>query len=217
VVRKGEPWERPAGGPPEVAVQGGDADLAAAVGDHPGARIAFDPAADSDLARALGLAPGTGSLELPLDAMRVSIDGTQHPAVNMVVLGTPPDRLGPLSSRIGVRVTIDGRPRYHGKAAGILVANGQHLRGADAVPRGHPGDGRLEVQAYAPTVGEARAVRDRLATGTHVPHPRIAEATGRRVEVELARPVRVEIDGVERGRARLVVVEVLPGAFSLVL
>jgi len=73
------------------------------------------------------------------------------------------------------------------------------------------------VQAYAPTVGESRAVRERLATGTHVPHPRIAQASGRRVEVELGRPSSVELDGVDRGRASFVVVEVVPGACSIVL
>lgn len=230
MVRKGEPWERAAAGPPEATVSGSDAELAAAVRQHlsgrgPGAepvRLAFDPAADSDLARALGLGWGPtdrvpGSLDLPLDAMTVTVDGVEQFAVNMVVLGSPPDRLGALTPRQGVTVTIDGRPAYDAKATTVLVANGQYLRGADAVPRGHPGDGRLEVQAYAPSVGEARAMRDRLATGTHVPHPHIAQATGRRVEIELTRPARLELDGVERGKATLVVVEVVPEAFSLVV
>ncbi|MFN8028619.1 MAG: hypothetical protein U0W40_20365 [Acidimicrobiia bacterium] len=222
MVRKGEPWERPATGPAETGVQGSDAELAAAARTHPGARLAFDPADDSDLARALGLGWGPadrvpGSLELPLDAMTVRADDAEHFAVNMVVLGTPPDRLGALSPRVATGITIDGRPTYDAKAISVLVANGQYLRGADAVPRGHPGDGRLEVQAYAPTVGEARAMRDRLATGTHVPHPRIAQAAGRRVEIRFARPVRLELDGVERGRATVVVVEVVPEAFSIVV
>jgi len=137
--------------------------------------------------------------------------------VNIVVLGSPPDRLGALTPRQGVTLTIDGRPSFAGKATTVLVANGQYLRGADAVPRGHPGDGRLEVQTYAPSVGEARAMRDRLATGTHVPHAHIAQATGRRIEIELSRPARLELDGVDRGTATLVVVEVVPEAFSLVL
>lgn len=230
MVRKGEPWERPAAGPPEATVSGGDAELAAAVRRHltgpgPGSgrvRLRFDPAPDSDLARALGLGWGPaervpGSLELPIDAMTVTVDGVEQFAVNMVVLGSPPDRLGALTPRQGVTVTIDGRPIYDAKATTVLVANGQYLRGADAVPRGHPGDGRLEVQAYAPSVGEARAMRDRIATGTHVPHPHIAQATGRRVEIELTRPARLELDGVERGKASLVVVEVVPEAFSLVI
>jgi hypothetical protein len=226
MVRKGEPWERPAAGPAETTVQGGDADLAAAVaarldGDA-GPRVAFEAADDSDLARALGLGWGTagrapGSLELPLDLMRVTIDGQEHFAVNMVVLATPPDQLGMISPRVGVHITVDGRPTYDAKAASVVVANGQYLRGADVVPRGHPGDGRLEIQAYAPTVGESRAVRDRVAIGTHVPHPRIAQATGRRVEIEVARAARVEIDGVERGRGTEVTVEVLPEAFSLIV
>jgi len=222
VIRKGEPWERPASGPPDAIVNGADADLAAAVRNHPGARVGFDPEPGSDLALALGLGWGAadrvpGSLELPIDGLRVTADGTEHFAVNMVVLGTPPDRLGALSSRIGTTVTIDGRPSYEGKATSVLVANGQYLRGADAVPRGHPGDGRLEVQAYCPSVAEARAMRDRLATGTHVPHPRIAQATGRRIEIEFARPARLELDGVELGRATVVVVEVVPEAFTLVV
>jgi hypothetical protein len=222
VVRKGEPWERPATGPPESRVAGTDAALAAAVRNHPGARVAFDPEPGSDLARAVGLGWGPaervpGSLELPIDGLRVTADGTEHFAVNMVVLGTPPDRLGALSSRITTTVTIDGRPSYAGKATGVLVANGQFLRGADAVPRGHPGDGRLEVQVYCPSVAEARAMRDRLATGTHVPHPHIAQATGRRIVIELARAARLELDGVELGRATVVVVEVVPEAFSLVV
>lgn len=224
-IHKGRPWERRATGPAEATVEGGDAELAAAVAAHPGGRLAFAPSAGSDFAGALGLGGRSenlegsvpGSLELPLDAMQVELDGTGQLAVNMLVLGTPPDRLGPLSARVAVRIAVDGRPSFDGKAATVVVANGQHLRGADVVPRGHPGDGRLEIQAYAPTVGEARAVRDRLATGTHLPHPRIAQATGRRVEVELGRPVRVELDGVELGRATVVVVEVLPEAFSLVI
>jgi len=129
MVRKGEPWERPAGGPPDTTVEGTDADLAAAALANPGMRIAFEPAADSDLARALGLGWGPservpGSLELPLDAMRVTIDGAEHPAVNMVVLGAPPDRLGIFSPRVAARVTIDGRPVYDGRATTVLVANG---------------------------------------------------------------------------------------------
>lgn len=229
-MRKGEPWERPAAGPPEATVSGSDAELADAVRRHltrPGAesgpvRLRFDPAPDSDLARALGLGWGPadrvpGSLELPIDAMTLTVDGVEEFAVNMVVLGSPPDRLGALTPRQGVTVTIDGRPVYDARATTVVVANGQYLRGADAVPRGHPGDGRLEVQAYSPSVGEARAMRDRLATGTHVPHPHIAQATGRRVEIELTRPARLELDGVERGKATLVVVEVVAEAFSLVV
>ena len=226
MVRKGEPWERPAGRPPEATVSGGDAELAAVVRQHltvrRGVRLAFDATPESDLARALGLGWGAadrvaGSLELPIDAMTVTVDGIEQCAVNIVVLGSPPDRLGALTPRQGVTLTIDGRPSFAGKATTVLVANGQYLRGADAVPRGHPGDGRLEVQTYAPSVGEARAMRDRLATGTHVPHAHIAQATGRRIEIELSRPARLELDGVDRGTATLVVVEVVPEAFSLVL
>ena len=63
-----------------------------------------------------------------------------------------------------------------------MVASGQYLRGIDVVPRGHPGDGRVEVQVYAVAAGERAGVRARLPQGVHLPHPDITQTTGRRVE-----------------------------------
>src|SRR5207248_7326005 len=93
VIEKGRPWERPAAGPAQWQVEGDDATLAAAVRDHPGARVGFHADPTSDLARALGLhAPGDGNLELALDALRVAADDRSLFAVNLVVVGTAPDR-----------------------------------------------------------------------------------------------------------------------------
>ena len=159
-----------------------------------------------------------GSIELPIDGLGVTADGTEHFAVNMVVLGTPPDRLGAMSSRIATTVTIDGRPSFAGKATSVLVANGQYLRGADAVPRGHPGDGRVEVQVYALRRAERRAMRARLAGGDHVPHPRIAQASGRRVMVRwdhLEAPL--EVDGRALANAGELEVLVRPGAVRVLI
>ena len=46
-------------------------------------------------------------------------------------------------------VTVDGRTVHDGPATSVVVANGQFSGTADLAPRGHPGDGRLEVQVYA--------------------------------------------------------------------
>ena len=97
----------------------------------------------------------------------------------MVVLGTPPDRVTPLA-RAPSTLADRARRSPSGSRAGRHdrgVAVGQWLRGLDVVPRGHPGDGRVEVQVY----GLRRArTRGRCVTAsppaTHVPHPRIRDA-----------------------------------------
>ena len=121
---------------------------------------------------------------------------------------------GPPAPRITVRV--DGRAWFSGRATTVVVANGQFLRGNDLVPRGHPGDGWAEVQVYtlAPRRG---AMRRRLPTGTHVPHPGVRSGQARRVEVEVAGPVPVEVDGRPQGRTGRLVVTLVPAAIRLLV
>jgi hypothetical protein len=218
-IRKGQPWGRPARGPAEVRVEGDDDALASVVADHPRTRIAFAPTAGSDFARALGLVdlePGVAT-ELPCDALRVRLDGRELLAVNMTVIGVPPDRQRWWHSASHFVVRVDDRVIHDGDAVAVVVANGQYLRGADVVPRGHPGDGRIEVQVYAVSRRERRALRARLPLGTHVPHPGIRAVTGRRVEVTADRRQRLEVDGVDAGRARALTAEVAPAAFTLLV
>jgi hypothetical protein len=222
-VEKGEPWERPASGPSQRLVEGDDAALARAAGEVPGARITFRPSDRSDLARVVSLdpTPRVATMELPVDALRIVADGragraANMLAVNMVVLGAAPDRFRRLDRARAVTVTIDGREVYDDRAVTVVVANGQYLRGIDLVPRGHPGDGRFEVQVYAPRRGERRVMRDRVRRGEHLPHPHIKQMVGRRVEILGAdRALALEIDGVAEPATRRVVVEMVPEAFSL--
>ena len=235
MVEKGRPWERPATGPAEWHVDGDDATLAAAVRDHPGARVEFRPGPGSDLARALGAspggagpggasprgdgAPGAGAWELGIDALRVVADGREHFAVNMLVVGVAPDRATWLTAAPGIRVRVADRVVHDAPATGVVVASGQYLRGADLVPRGHPGDGRAEIQVYAVPRGQRAGVRSRLPQGVHLPHPDITQTTtSGRVEIRAARgPLPVEIDGVSAPPAQLVTVEIVPEAFLLIL
>jgi len=136
--------------------------------------------------------------------------------VNMVVLGPPPDRLGRRHRRSHCRVEVDDRVVWDDPATTVLVATGEFLRGHDVVPRGHPADGRLEVQVYALAPGQRGRMRGRLATGTHLPHPQISTAGGTAVRVQWDRPVRRELDGVERGAATSSSVVICPGALHLV-
>ena len=228
MIKPGEEWGRPASGPAELELEGGDADLAAAVAGRPGVLVRFRPDATSDLAGAVGLGPAPrrverpGGVELDLDLLRLDDDAAgagslAAAAVNMVVVGRPPDALGPWARCFGANVRIDGRPVFHGPCTTVVVATGQFRRGLDVVPRGHPGDGRAEVQIYAVPRRQRRALTARLATGTHVPHPNITQRSGSRIEVSLDRRVALEIDGHPAPAADEVALTLVPAAYRLLL
>jgi YegS C-terminal NAD kinase beta sandwich-like domain len=215
VIKPGDDWGTPTARDADVGVEGADADLATIAAAHPDALIRFVPDARSDLAHAIGLVGGeTRGVELALDALRV---GERHLAVNMVVLGTPPDRLRRFSRRIPVRVWVDGVAWFAGRATTVVIASGEFLRGLDVVPRGHPGDGRAEVQVYAAAPRERAALRARLRTGTHLPHPQIRQRSAHRIEVRWSTPRPLEIDANRSGRAAAQTVEVRPGACRLLV
>jgi hypothetical protein len=217
-LRHGEPWGRAASSPPDLEVTGDDADLAALAARHPGALVRFRASPRSDLARALGLgAEGTGATEVAVDALALALDDSPA-AVNVVVLGPAPDRLRWGARAARMTVTVDGRQWFSGRATTVVVANGQFLRGADLVPRGHPGDGWAEVQVYALARGERRRMRRRLPTGTHVPHPGVQAGRARRVDVEVSRRrLPLEVDGRGRGRTDRLAVALVPGAIRLLV
>ena len=115
-----------------------------------------------------------------------------------------------------LNVQLDGRPWFEGRATTVVVANGQFVRGADLVPRGHPGDGWAEVQVYTLGRRERAEMRRRLPTGTHVPHPRILGGRARRIEVA-ARAFPVEIDGHRRRGSGRLEVTVVPASIRLLI
>jgi hypothetical protein len=219
VIEKGRPWGGPAAGGPELRVDGDDADLAAVVDRAAGRLVAFRPSPASDLARALGMGPAEpAGTDVAVDCLRVTVAGRDaRPAVNAIVLGRRPDRLRAWHRGAALRVDVDGRERVSTTATTVVVASGQFLHGLDVVPRGHPGDGRAEVQVYALRPGERAAMRRRLPQGAHVPHPRITQVSGRTVVVRCARAVPVEIDGRAAGRTDHLTVEVVPGALHLLV
>jgi len=218
VIRPGATWGVPASGAAALEGRGSDVELAELARTHPGGLVRFVPTARCDLARAIGLtAQSPASWEVPIDA----IDLGDRLAVNMVVLGTRPDRVRRWTRSLPLTVHVDGRLVFDGRATSVLVANGQYLAGRDVVPRGHPGDGRLEVQVYALRAGERAPMRRRLPTGTHVPHPAITSVTGRRSRIRVAeatsRPVRAEVDGTGVPARGLWEAEVVPGAIRLLV
>jgi YegS C-terminal NAD kinase beta sandwich-like domain len=215
VIKPGEEWGHPTSAAPDVEITGDDADLAAAVVDRPGILVRFRPDPTSDLAGAIGLHRGsTLGVEVPLDLLRLA-DG--RVAANMLVVGTPPDAVGLGTRRFGANLRVDGKPAFHGPCTTIVIATGQFRGGLDVVPRGHPGDGRAEAQVYAVPARERRELRARLATGTHVPHPRIAQRTGARITVSVDRRVALEVDGRPAPRIDTIDVTVVPNAYRILL
>lgn len=203
MIKPGEPWGDPMDAAPDAVVEGGDralADFVERAGIGTPVPLVRFLARDSALARAVGLGPrdpdtppAPGGVALPVDA----IDSDAGLAVNAIVIGVAPARLRATHRRRPVVVTVDGRELFRGRATTVVVANGQFLDGVDAVPRGHPGDGRLEVQVYALRAGERAAMRRRLPAGTHVPHPRIVTGSAREIRVEVGgRPAPLVRDGV---------------------
>lgn len=198
-----------------------------------GPLVRFHPEG-SDLARSVGLAevnagaahaghgstgradddPRARGVELPIDAIASGLGA----AMNCVILGVLPTRLRPYHRRRPVNVRVDGRELFSGPATTVVIANGQFVEGADLVPRGHPGDGRLEVQVYTLTPGERAPMRRRLPTGSHLPHPRILATSGRVIEIDgLTRPWPVTVDRrrtTVEGRLNL---SVLPHAIRLLI
>jgi len=216
VIRPGEEWGSPTESPADLEVRGGDAALARAVVDAPGALIRFHPDPTSDLARAVGLGPGdTLGTALPLDVLTLG-DGTL--ACNMGIFGTAPDRLRWSSPAYELEIRLDGRSWFAGQATTLVIAIGQFLRGFDLVPRGHPGDGKAEIQVYELRRTERRPMRARLATGGHVPHPRIRGRSARTIELRTRPAMPAEIDGVPRPDLTTpTTVEVVPEAYRLLL
>jgi diacylglycerol kinase family enzyme len=135
----------------------------------------------------------------------------------MIVIGTPPDQVGRFARRFGANVRLDSRPVFHGPCTTVVISTGQFRRGLDLVPRGHPGDGRAEVQIYAVPGRQRRELRARLATGTHVPHPEITQRTATRVRVSVDRRVPIEIDGRPVPAADLLEITLVPSAYRLLL
>jgi hypothetical protein len=227
-IAPGEPWGEPSSAAPDLMVTGDDADLTHALLGTPfGVLVAFTPSATSDVARAVGLRSGQDrrGLALPMDALEVELEtaGNADPSapaaivVNAVVLGAAPDRLTAFARSAEVDLTVDGRDEHLGACSGVVIATGQWLRGLDLVPRGHPGDGRAEVQAYQLGRGERRAMRARLPTGTHLPHPRIVTRLGRSVGVQAARALPLELDGRTAPPTAAVRVRLVPGRYRLLV
>jgi hypothetical protein len=218
-ISPGQAWGVPEQAEPELVVRGDDADLARALaGSQPGVLVSFSPSPESDLARAVGLQAGAPrqGLALPMDVLELE-DGTL--CVNALVLGKAPDRVRWRDRSFGVKLRLEGRVSGLDipDATGVVVATGQWIRGLDVVPRGHPGDGKVEIHIYRIRRADRKAMRLRLPAGTHLPHPGIVCRTAVQLDLTFARSVHAEIDGRPTASLTTLRAVLLPARYRLLI
>jgi len=135
------------------------------------------------------------AVTFPVDLGQVLVDGRLHLFVAHCVAKSP----------------LWGR--------GVAAMNAQWWRGEwNLGPRAHPNDGVLdvyEVERWTPS--ERWKVRRRAPSGSHLPHPSIRERRSAAVQVELAKPLSVWLDGEVADRGRRLSLRVEPDALLVVV
>ena len=99
----------------------------------------------------------------------------------------------------------------------VVAMNAQYLGTWDVAPKSHPNDGRLDLLDGDLPLGQRLQARGRLRSGSHVPHPGIEERRVTAVQIDLARPTAVELDGEPVGTARQLSIRVEPDGLRCVV
>ena len=195
-VRPGSAWGEVVATPSGALDVHGDAELAAAIERGEPRPLVVR---GGDLHRIAGSHAGSDTVvRAPIDILRVTADGTPMTAVAHILVRRP-GRLGWLRGRV------------------VAAMNAEHIGRWDVAPRAHPNDGRFDLVDVAAEMSlrdRLRASR-RLATGTHVPHPRIASRRSREETFTFDRPMGLWVDGVARGTVRSLSVCVVPDAAEI--
>lgn len=203
-IRPGESWGEtvPLG---DVVVAQADRRLVEIAAERPGADVAVQ---GGDLWRTLGArrlpddrVPEAQVLRVPVDVVDVELpDGSAHRAAAHVVLRRPWTSGGWFRGEV------------------VAVMNAEWWNELDVVPRGHPNDGRVEVIRLDPSVGPRQrlAIRRRMRSASHLPHPGLTTRSVRAATIEVDRPAVVLVDGSAVGTATSVSVTVVPDAIHVV-
>lgn len=201
-IEKGRPWGEPGPLAADGVVVRTDAEARAAV---EAARRAGGPIPElgllgGDLCRTVG---GRGdearlrsvdAVRLPVDVGSVLVDGRLHRFVAHLVAR---------------------RSWWRGRV--VAVMNAQWIGAWDVAPKSHPNDGLLDVFDGDLSLDDRWKARRRLLTGTHVPHPGIAQRRVAALQVDFDRPTPVWLDGERVGEARSLAIRIEPDAVTCVV
>ena len=124
-------------------------------------------------------------------------------------------------------VLLDGRlfwfcahlaARRKGWAGEALVAMNAAWWGSwNLGPKAHPGDGLLDVSHGRLSVRDRLRALRRMGTGDHLPHPQIRYRRTGAFQMELERPLMVELDGQPVQKASNLSIRVEPAALIVVV
>lgn len=201
-VEKFQPWGAAGALPPDGVVVASDraARAVAEEARRAGREVPALGLLGGDLCRTVG---GRGderrlrsseAMTLPTDLGSVLVDGRQHWFVAHLVVR---------------------RSWWRGRV--VAVMNAQWIGAWDVAPKSHPGDGLLDVLDGDLSLDDRLKARTRLPTGTHVPHPGIAQRRVPALQLELDRPTPVWLDGERVGLARTLAIRLEPDALSVVV
>jgi hypothetical protein len=196
-IEKGMSWGTAVARPAGLRSAHGDHELALMLTDGVDRPVAV---AAGDVHTTLGAPRIAGREELtafPIDLVHVSLDGA--------------------TEIVAVAHVLACSPRSQGgwwRGDGLAVLNSEHVGRYDVAPRGHPNDGRVETLRVEPTLGvrQRLAIRSRMFSGTHLPHPAIETGSVRSASWSFDRSLRVRVDGVDVGTARTIAIRVEPDA-----
>ena len=196
-IAKGSPYGEPGPVPEGLVVVRSDAEARAVLEEARRERCPYPPLGllGGDLCRTLGggTGPELSGVRFPVDLGVVLADGRLHLFVASLVA----------RSRLWTRA--------------FVAMNAQFLGPWDVAPRAHPGDGILDTFDVRLERGQLLAVRARLPSGSHLPHPGITERRVPAVQVELQRSLPLHLDGAPVGKARVLSVRVEPDALVVIV
>jgi hypothetical protein len=199
-IERGRPWGEPIERPADLAVVSTDAELASCEPVDGPVGLA-----GGDLFRSVGSPqPRLDSMCLPIDRLHVAFDNDSAIAVAHVV------------ARRQCRWCFGWWSWWRGHV--LAICNADSIGPWNVAPRAHPNDGRFDVvEVIEMRRRERWAARQRLAQGTHVPHPAITVRTATEATWEFSRPMRIWIDGVDRGACTRLAVTIEPDALSIIV
>ena len=98
----------------------------------------------------------------------------------------------------------------------VAAMNAQFVGAWDVAPRGHPNDGRLDlVRVQDLSVSDRWKASRRLPSGSYLPHPGIEARPVTELDLALAEPLTVRVDGMATGTADRLVLRVEPDALTV--
>ena len=99
----------------------------------------------------------------------------------------------------------------------LLAFNAAFLGHWNLAPKGHPGDGLLEILEVSDSMGAGERLRAlrRLRSGNHLPHPAIRTSRRGTFNCSFARPTAIWLDGEWAGEVRNLMIRLESDALSV--